>query len=478
MEKSSFFSPETISLLEALEVGVFVADITGTVRYINKYFEQVTAISQAEVIGQNVQVLVDKGYITTSICKRVAQEGKTVTCIMNYKNKIDNDVIVTGKPIYDQTGNLIFIACTLRDWHQLTDLYKELQTVQEKSQEYQQMLQELTKNQFHNSEFIAYDKKSRSLLEMSARIASVDSTVLILGESGVGKDLLAKFIHERSSRALKGHFVHVNCGAIPETLFESELFGYEPGAFTGANKAGKPGLFETADNGTLFLDEIAELPLIMQAKLLTVLQSKHITRVGAVKTKKIDVRIIAATNKNLENLVAHGQFRQDLFYRLNVLPINIPSLRERKGDIPALAALFIKRLNQKYKINKKLSEKVIQVFLGYGWPGNVRELEHVIERAVVLCPDEILKPEHLPKQLICSDLASDVAGLAGVMPLKAILEQVEKTVIQEAVFKNASLEAAAKQLGVDISTLTRKKQKYGIFKKCAKSHIEDAIMHI
>ena len=453
---------------DALDVGVFIANNDLEIIYINSYFEKLTTIRREELLGQNVQYLLDKGYISKSICQLIARHHKPEQCLTKFKN-VARDVVVTGKPVFTDQGELQYIICTLRDSQELSSLYSELQQAKAESAQCKAQLQLINKEQFHVDQIIAKDKKSLAMVQLASQIARTNSTVLILGESGVGKDQIAKCMHSHSLRP-DGNFVHVNCGAIPETLFEAEFFGYGPGAFTGAAKNGKIGLIETAHKGTLFLDEIAELPLLMQVKLLKVLQSKTMTRVGETKERHVDVRVIAATNKNLSSLVAEGKFREDLFYRLNVLPLTIPPLRERKDDIPHLIYYFVKKLNIQYEQRKYVSPEVVDTLVNYPWPGNVRELENFIERLVVLCPDNIIETKHLPHSLSEGVLVSEAVKLSGSVPLKEIVAKLEKAIILNSINKTDTLQDTAELLGIDLSTLTRKKQKYGIFKKCAVAH--------
>jgi transcriptional regulator with PAS, ATPase and Fis domain len=308
----------------------------------------------------------------------------------------------------------------------------------------------------------------KKVFDFAARVAQVDSTVLITGESGSGKEIVAKTIHKLSKRK-DGPLIQINCGAIPENLLESELFGYEPGAFTGASKEGKLGMFELAENGTLFLDEIGELPLNLQVKLLRVLQEREIVRVGGIKPKKINVRIIAATNKDLEKMVEKGMFREDLYYRLNVVRIKIPPLRERKTDIPPLIQHFLRKFNEKYEMNKKISPEVIERLIAYDWPGNVRELENLIERLVVIVIEDIIELKHLPDYLQAS-INSDhfQVSVSGIIPLKKASEDLEKQLISKALQKYGSTRKAAQILEVDQATIVRKAKKYNITNEARK----------
>lgn len=297
------------------------------------------------------------------------------------------------------------------------------------------------------------------VVQLIERVAASNATVLITGESGTGKEVAAVAIHQNSLRH-KGPFVAINCAALPEQLLESELFGHEKGAFTGA--AGrKPGRFELADQGTIFLDEIAEIPLAMQVKLLRVLQEKSFERVGGTETVHVDVRVIAATNRNLTQAIEKGLFREDLYYRLNVFQIKLPPLRERKEDVPLLAAHFLSRLKHTYPA-QNISPVAMEQLIKYYWPGNVRELQNVIERSAIICQGEEIRPEHLPKELIVSP--REEGGLVVRFPDEGIsLETVEKELIMQALEKsNGNQTRAAQLLGITRSALLYRAQKYGL----------------
>ncbi len=292
------------------------------------------------------------------------------------------------------------------------------------------------------------------MIGLASKVAEVDSTVLITGESGVGKEVLASYIHANSKRSDKP-FIKINCGAIPVTLLESEFFGYEKGAFTGASKEGKTGIFELAHNGTLFLDEIGEIPLPLQVKLLRVLQENEFLRVGGTKLIKVNVRIIGATNKDLEQEIKKGNFREDLFYRLNVVPIHIPSLRKRKEDILPLTLFFLKQFNEKYHKNKSISHEVIESFQNYNWAGNIRELQNIIERLVVLADSDHIDIADLPS-IFRRHNVSEAITIHKIMPLKQAISFVEKQLITMAKEKYSTTSKIAEVLGVDQSTISRK----------------------
>ena len=309
-----------------------------------------------------------------------------------------------------------------------------------------------------SQEIIYRSHKMKEVLEKAKLFARTDAPVLILGESGVGKELIAKFVHRYSERC--GKFVSINCAALPEDLFEAELFGYEKGAFTGA-AGSKPGLFEEANKGTLFLDEIAELPLRLQAKLLRVLQEKEVRRLGSNVTKKIDVKIVTATNKDLSQLVKEGKFREDLFYRLNVLVLEVPPLRERKEDILELCNYFLKKFSQKYGKEIKISPEAMKLLTEYKFPGNVRELENLIHRLVITCDSEI-KKEDL-KELSMEKTEPQLKVEDFSKPLPELLASIEKEMIRKALEKTNYVQLrAAKLLGIDEKSLRYKRKKYNI----------------
>ena len=295
------------------------------------------------------------------------------------------------------------------------------------------------------------------------RLAQVDSTVLILGESGVGKEVVAELIHESSPRQ-EHPFVKVSCAAIPEHLLESELFGYKPGAFTGALRTGKIGLIEEANNGTLFLDEIGEMPLGLQAKMLRVLQDKSFAPVGGVHRITVDVRIIAATNRHLEELVEQKLFRRDLYYRLNVVPVYVPPLRERREAIFDFVYLFLGRFNQKHGLSKQIEADAMDELISTEWPGNVRQLENTVERLMVMARSDVITREDVYRAIGGSDPGSCAVPPAALenKSLQEILEKAERAALARALEKHHSTRAVARALGINQSTVVRKMQRYGL----------------
>jgi transcriptional regulator with PAS, ATPase and Fis domain len=320
-------------------------------------------------------------------------------------------------------------------------------------------------NNINNTEdIVVCSSVMKELFRTAVQVAKADCTVLLLGESGTGKEVIAKVVHKHSN--LSGPMIKINCGAIPENLLESELFGYEQGAFTGAKLNGKPGKFEEAHNGTIFLDEIGDLPLHLQVKLLRVLQEKEITRVGSAKPRQINARVIAATNKDLYNMVREGRFREDLFYRLNVIPLTIPPLRERREDIMPLILHFKKKHEKKYKTKRNCSSEVIRLFISYDWPGNVRELENLIERLIVILdPAELITPEILMRDYLNINrlqyMETDIS-VHRLTTLQDATEKMERQLIMMAMSKFKTLKEIADVLDVDKSTICRKLKKLNI----------------
>ena len=317
---------------------------------------------------------------------------------------------------------------------------------------------------FNISKMIIEDDNMIEVLKMSSKVSRVNTTVLVQGETGVGKEGIAKYIHYNSLRKDES-FVAINCGAIPKNLIESVLFGYEAGSFTGANKHGKIGLFELADKGTIFLDEVGELAQEVQVELLRVVQEQEIERVGGLKPVKVDVRIIAATNRNLKEMVEENLFREDLYYRLSVFPIKIPSLRERKGDIVPLIKFFTEEINEMYGLKSYFSEEALDCLKSYSWPGNIRELKNIVESSIVICDDKIIYRKDLPEYIIESykgnEMEFSISNLSiKGYNLKDIIQTIEEEIIEDAMRRYGNIRMAAKALGINSSTIVRKRQKY------------------
>lgn len=431
--------------------GLCIFDSEGKGLEINHAAQRMTAFSREEFIGYTTKEAIKKGHISKSIVEKVIKTKNTITDVISIRGV---EVLSTAAPVLDEEGNLQYIIFNIRDISELNNLKLDLLlsiALRRKNTE-KEILQEAENESLRNTNFVTANKKMRKTLNSALQVAKYDSAVLILGESGVGKEVLVKEIHENSNRANQ-KFVKINCAAIPKDLLESELFGYEKGAFTGANEKGKPGLFEIANGGTVFLDEIGDMPLDLQVKLLRVLQEYEIRRIGGTQDIPIDVRIISATNQNLEDLIEQDLFREDLYYRLNIVPIQIPPLRERTEDITQLAYQFLNRTNQKYNMERYFQPGLIELLHQYDWPGNIREMENMIERLVVTSDQNEISWHDLP--FIDTDEAYKESS-----SLKTMLERIEKEIISEKLEEFKTTRQVAKVLGISQSTVVKKMKKY------------------
>lgn len=436
-----------------------ISDGEGSKVRISSSCERIFGVKSESLIGKNVTELEKGGMYFPSATKLVIEEKKPVS--LTQKTKTGKKLLVNATPFFDSNMNIKRVVSISKDITGEEKLKMELENTKGIVQKYEKELSSLRIDNLKNSEFMYRSKAMEKLIETVNKVAAVESTVLIYGETGVGKEVLAKYIHNISDRA-KYPFIKINCGAIPENLLEAELFGYEKGAFTGARSDGKPGLFEIAGQGTLMLDEISELPLSLQVKLLRVLQEKELMRVGGVSTISINVRILAMSNKDLKDMVKSNKFRQDLYYRLNVIPVTIPPLRERLDDIPILAYHFLETYNERYNRSKQMTSEVMKMLLKYSWPGNVRELENVIERMVVVSDDDKIYKKDLPEEFFSDEEGNDYRGVnvTKLMPLKEASALVEYQLIKQAIELVGNTYKAAEILGVDQSTIVRKLKKY------------------
>lgn len=455
LEHTQNLNKQLDAIIDSCHDAIVVSDAQGKLEKISKSYERISGLDRNTILGKNMAELEEEGIVSQSSSLLVLQKKKPVTILQ--KLKTGREMFLTGTPVFDDNNNIIKVVSTGRDLTELNNLRTELERTKELSNKYYHELKQLREQLGEQKQIIFSSEKMQNIVQLSLKIAQVDSTILILGESGVGKELIARIIHSSSKRK-DNSFVTINCGAIPEHLLESELFGYEEGAFTGAKKGGKTGLFEEAHKGSIFLDEIGDLPLSLQVKLLRVLQEGEITRVGGSRPRKIDVRIIAATNAHLEKLVAEKEFREDLYYRLNVVPIEVPSLRERKEDIIPLTFHFLKKFNLKYSLNKRMSPEVLDQLITYEWPGNVRELENIVERMVVTSNEDMISYDSLPALLRSSEHTDDgPISIAKIMPLRDAIQMVEKILIDRALKEYGSTRKAARALGINQSTVVRKK---------------------
>lgn len=443
------------AIIESSFDGLYLTDGQANTLRLNQGFERIMGITKEQCLGRNMADLVREGVFSRSGTLVALGTGKRAT--LSLTASTGKEAVVTSNPIYDEDGNIIMVITNVRDITELNMLQRELERVESLQELYKTELEQM---KLENSRSLMMTSvKMKELVRMVIRIAAVDSTVLIQGESGTGKELIAEIIHKYSNCSDKP-FIKVNCGAIPENLLESELFGYESGAFTGASKSGKAGMFELARGGMIFLDEIGELPLKLQVKLLRVLQDRTIMRVGGIKPIKIECRVIAGTNRDLNTMIDNNQFRLDLFYRLSVIPVIVPPLRDRAEDIPVLMNYFLNIFNQKYAMEKRIDTGVYNMMADYKWPGNVRELENLMERLVVTCLNDIITINDLPADI--RSYTNHPMDPRKLMPLKQALENTERELLKKAFAAYCSSYQIAQVLGVNQSTIVRKAKKYGI----------------
>lgn len=443
------------AVLETSYDGIYITDGQANTIIVNKSYENITGLRREDVLGKNMQELVDCGVIDESGTLLALEKKDTIT--IEQKFRTGKRAVITSTPTFNEEGEITMVVTNVRDITEIHNLRKRLSQQEELSKKQLQELDIIRKQLIGAGEITVVDQAMLKIMLHAKTVAKLDTIVLLLGETGVGKEKIATYIHQISGRN-SHNLIKVNCGAIPQHLIESELFGYERGAFTGADKNGKLGLFEVADKGSIFLDEVGDLPLDMQVKLLRVIQEQEIQRIGATKPRKIDVRIMAATNRDLKEMVAEGAFRKDLYYRLSVFPLLIPPLRERPDDILPLAQSALKELNERHGMHKELSQSAAMELQGYHWPGNVRELRNIIERAMILSPDVTIHPQDLSitsGHIVLSSRISD-----GQVNLKRVLEEVESGYIRQAYETHRNIRRAARCLSMDTTTYARKKKKY------------------
>jgi transcriptional regulator with PAS, ATPase and Fis domain len=482
---------DVFDVADLVSDGIYISDKKGVVISVNKAYSQITGIEASEIIGKNIQTILDGKYVMgdyiilqdeninkaikhlainsnepcfikrpTAICRLVLQQKKEVfvlaTLSVNNKKK---KVLFMGKPYFDENGVLTNALIVMRDLTELLKLKQKLEDVEKENSKYLNELLYLRNNQ-PESELLGKDESTENIRQLITQVAKTDATVMITGETGVGKEVIAREIYRQSSRS-SGPYIKVNCAAIPENLLESEMFGYEKGSFTGALKKDKPGYFEMAHGGTILLDEIGEMPVKLQSKLLRTIQEREVRRIGGTKSVAVDVRIIASTNRNIQKQIKDGTFRSDLYYRLNVIPIKVAPLRERKADIAILANKFVEKFAQKYNKNKELDLTAIDVMESYEWLGNVRELENAMERLVIIGENFFITGTDVINMLGKDKLQYNVIDDEN-LTLKESMNIIEKNIIEKALKKHKSSRKAAKALGVSQPTVLRKANILGI----------------
>lgn len=504
---------DVFNMAESTSDGIYVIDKNGIVIAINNGYTEIAGVNYEEIVGRHIQdvwnlkgfdsdtafmeveqresdstVNIISGGIPTketratqdkSLVKNVSfttnrnftkKEPRPISLMtLEQKKKIsvittiernNKTVLITGTPFFDEKGEVIQVITVLRDLTKLFELREKLEESEIEKKKFLKEIKSLKENEKH-SDLIGDSSAMEKVRKMIEYVAKTDATVLITGETGSGKEIVARELYKNSIRK-EGPYVKINCAAIPENLLEAELFGYEKGAFTGAQQKDKLGLFEIANKGTILLDEIGEMTYKLQSKLLRVLQEKEIKRIGGTSSISIDVRIIAATNQHLKEQIQKGEFREDLYYRLNVIPIVIPPLRERKEDIAMLSYNFLNMFNKKYHKGKKIDIKAVEILSSYDWPGNVRELENAIERLVIIGEENLIDVSDLITILGEDKFSYDLMAENKTTTLKEAVDLLEKNIIEKALKKYGSTHKAAKVLGIAQPTVVRKAKALGI----------------
>jgi PAS domain S-box-containing protein len=452
---------EQDAIINSMSDGLWVCDGDATVLRINPASARLNDVDPATVVGRSMRDLVEERVFDRSVTLEVLKTGKPVHMLQTRRGRT---LVLTGTPVRDETGRLIRVVVNERDVTEIESLQRNLEEQEAIKDRFRGELLEQQIQKVESRRVIAKSPAMQKALRQAIKVAGAESTVLILGESGVGKGLFADLIHKYSARAGKP-LVKVNCGAIPDSLVEAELFGYEKGAFTGAQAKGKAGYFEAAQGGTLFLDEIAELPLSSQVKLLRFLEDHRITRVGATASREVDVRILAATHRDLQEMVDQGLFRLDLFYRLNVIPLPIPPLRERRECLLPVLRHFIDHYSARLGTRRRLSRAATDALLAYGWPGNVRELMNLCERLVVMSDTEVIDGGDLPPNVSAATseaLPATASAWDDETSLEEALQRTERVLLLRARQRFGSQSDMARALGVNQSTIARKMKRYGI----------------
>ena len=461
MQEFEALTLELHAIIDSSSDGLFVCDADANVIRVNPASEKIHKRPAAEMVGRNMRDLIDEGFIDRSAALEASIEKKGVSQLQNLPG--GGKLISVATPVFDHGNELIRVVVSERDISEIDRLQRELENQEAIKDQFRHQVLEMQQAELESKKIIARSQNMIKALSQATKVASADSTVLILGESGVGKGVIADMIHHNSRRS--GHpLIKINCGAIPESLIEAELFGYEKGAFTGASPGGKPGQFELANEGILFLDEIAELPLSAQVKLLRFLEDGQIQRLGGTESRNVDVRVLAATHRDLDEMVEQGTFRLDLYYRLNVIPIHVPAVRERKDCLVPLIRHYIDHFASINKTPKRLTRVALDAMAGYSYPGNVRELMNICERVVVMSETEVIDLADLPVQVAGASKASTPQDLAWpeTMTLQQVVETVERNLLEKARDRYDNQAEIAEALGVNQSTVARKLKRYGL----------------
>lgn len=441
-----------VKVLDYSKLGIHIVDDKGVTIYYNEAAEIIDGMKCEDMLGKSMQQMVESGVFSSSVALEVLGTKKEKEITQRVNNR---SIQAIGVPIFIKE-KLNVVVVYIMNVETIERLSLKLEEMKKENQQMAKDLSQYQVKYLSEDRLLYKSKKMQRVVNLGEKVAKVDSTILIEGESGVGKTMFAKYIHKKSHRS-DMPFVKVDCSSIPESLFESELFGYKPGAFTGALKSGKDGLVQAADKGTLFLDEVAEVPLESQVKLLTLLQEKTIQPVGSTERIKVDIRVIAATNQDLQLMIEEGRFRKDLYYRLKVVPIVIPPLRERTPDIVPLIQIFVNKLNNYYGFNNEISPGGMRNLINYSWPGNVRELENIIERLLVTTEGNVVSAEE-----VAQDLEESYKQSNDKLDYRNKVINFEKQLIEEESKRTSSIRELSVNLNINESTLRKKIERYGI----------------
>ena len=446
------------AMVEGALDGLCLLTADGVILKANRLALEILDVSLAEVIGRPATSVLTRNGRECSVLAEVRQQKLTVTAVETFGD--GRRVLVSGTPIFDETGELRHIVLNLRDTTGMSRVMRRLQETFGPSEPYRPPAGSSDTRDLAIPEAVFRSEVMRTQHDKAIQYAAVDSPVLLLGETGTGKGVFARLVHRTSPRSA-GPFVEVNCGAIPEGLIEAELFGYVKGAFTGADAKGKTGLVELAHMGTLLLNEIGDLPVGLQVKLLRFLEDGEVWSIGALKPKRPNVRVVAATNRDLARMIRDGSFRGDLFYRLNVLTINIPPLREHRADIADLVDMMLAKLERKVGRRRAFAPDALEALANYRFPGNIRELWNLVERLVVTTAGETIMPRDLPAEI--ASAADPARPDEHERPsLRKARQKVEAQLLRDALTQFGTQARAAKHLGVTQSTIARKARQYGL----------------
>ncbi|HBG3845139.1 TPA: sigma 54-interacting transcriptional regulator [Clostridioides difficile] len=463
-------------ILEASHDEICVSDDKGIIIYCNKAFEENYGLKKEDILGKNVSFLEDSGYSTKSPIPIVLKTKTKFS--LEQDTQTGKKLIITATPIFDENGNLEFTVENCRDITELNNIKNKLEDTKKQVKKYKSEVETLYRTALRIEDTVIMDGiVMRPIINTVNHVSKTDVSVLLLGESGTGKSSLARYIHHNSNRS-NGPFITINCATISPQLLESELFGYTSGAFTGASTKGKVGLVELANGGTLFLDEIGDIPQNLQAKFLQLIQDRTFTPVGSLKNKKVDIRIISATNVDLVSKVKEKKFREDLYYRLNVIEIKLPPLRERRDNLVKIIKYYFNRYSSDFNLNKTISKEAMDAIANYRFPGNIRELQNIIQKILLTCTDNHITIDDLPNILTKNIHITNNGNKTHISQINKVIisdskstnyknknfdtliKEYEKNIILDAYEKFASSYKVAKHLEISQSKANRLIRKY------------------